>query len=220
MTRGECKNVDVKHKTCLNVLFTVCDGPIKTRLTPVKVVPIGVIDQPADIRAGCFHTLGDELLYIFMKHQDLKVAPFLSRPAHNHGDSRSFPSLSEIAITLLLCQWRILSFWTRMRLKCCQPVWSWLQWHSLPEQFSFYSTKLPWNKWTQAQNYNQVGHICRDLQMFLLNILFMLQLAIQSNDIPANILCILFFFFSCLASQKDFTINIWSYSKIWRINVD
>lgn len=38
VTRGECKNVHVKHKTWLNVLFTVCDGPIKTRLTPVKVV--------------------------------------------------------------------------------------------------------------------------------------------------------------------------------------
>lgn len=152
-----------------------------------------------------------------MNHQDLKVAPIFLRPAHKHRDSRSFSSQCEIAITQLLCQWHILSHITG-------PEWGWLLPACLLEQiivalvlqqFSFYSTKLSWNKWPQAHcsyNCNQVGHICKDLQMFLMNIFFMLQLAIlynnsfneQSNDIPANIYLALL--------QRTIADNIWSYT--------
>lgn len=61
-----------------------------------------LVGQTADIRVGYFQTLGDELLYIFLNYQELKVAPSFLRPALKGQDSRSFSSLCEIAITQLL----------------------------------------------------------------------------------------------------------------------
>lgn len=138
----------------------VCDDPIKTRLTPVKVMCLvwstslqkSVWATSRRWQTSCFTFLW--IIKIW------KLCPFFFETS-SYQDSRSFSFLCVIAITQLLCQWHILSH-------IAGPVWGWLlpAWllelitvALVPQQFCFYSTKLSWNKWPQAHNNNQVGYI-------------------------------------------------------------